>query len=260
MRQDPACPATLAARIAHVRIRDSPRATRACDILSGSAPPATGEIVDTRNVLDNTNQNLTALLDMMPTGVLFADTRGRITFGNPAACALLGFMKIEAQTSLHVGDIYHRTADARRVLKAAQDGGGLSATPVDVVLRSRAGELIPAKVHVRVLRDDVGNVTGTMGVLVDQRELGELGRRLEDAATQVISSERRAAVVDLAGRAAHDLSQPLMAAMGNIELILMQKNLDAKVSTRLERTYEQLERLGEIMAEFVKMTGTRSGA
>ncbi len=230
-----------------------------CDKLPhrGSAGLENLRIIDV--VLENAAQNLTSLLDMLPSAVLFADTRGRLTFGNPAACALLGFSTIEVQTLLHVSDIYHRTDDARRVLKAAQDGGGLSAAPIEVVLRSRSGELIPAKIHVRVLRDAAGAVTGTMGVLIDQRELGELSRRLEDASAQVISSERRAAVVALAGKAAHDLSQPLMAAMGNIELILMQKNLDAKVSTRLERAYEQLERLRGIMTDFVKVTGTRSG-
>ncbi len=210
-------------------------------------------------VLDNAQQNLTSLLDMLPVAVLFADTRGRISFGNPAACALLGFSTIEVQTLLHVSDIYHRADDARRVLKAARDGGGLSATPVDVVLRSRSGELIAAKVHVRIVFDAAGTVTGTMGVLVDQRQLGELGRRLEDAAAQVISSERRSAVVKVAGMVAHDVSQPLMAAMGTIELILLHKNLDAKISTRLARTYEQLERLRGIMTDFVKVTGTRSG-
>ena len=201
---------------------------------------------------------LPALLDLLPQPVLFADPRGRVTFGNPAACALLGYPLLELRTLLHVSDIYHRTDDARRVLRAAKDGGGQTLVPVEVMLRTRTGEIIPARVHARVVTGVDGTAAGSIGVIEDQREIVDLSRRLEDASAQVVASEKRAAVVALAAKAAHDLSQPLMAAMGNIELVLLHPHLDAKITTRLDRTYEQLERLRTIVSDFVRMTSSRS--
>ena len=209
-------------------------------------------------MLANPSATLHALLDLLPQPVLFADPRGRVIFGNPAACALLGYPLLELRTLLHVSDVYHRPDDARRVLRGIREGQGHTVQPIAVQLRTRSGEIIPAQLHARALENADGTPLGTMGVLEDQREIVDLSRRLEDAAAQVVASEKRAAVVALAASAAHDLSQPLMAAMGNIELILLQTDLDPRIGTRLERTYEQLERLRSIVADFVRMTGTRS--
>lgn len=213
---------------------------------------------DTAPVFGDPAIALEALLELLPQPVLFADKRGRLVYANPAACALLGYPLLELRSLLHVSDVYHRPEDARRVLRAARDAGGQTERPVDVMVRTRSGEVVPARIHARVHVDAQGLIIGTMGVFEDVREVSDLSRRLDDAATQVVASEKRAAVVSVVAKAAHDLSQPLMAAMGNIELARMQPNLDAKISTRLERTYEQLERLQGIVVEFVRMTSTRS--
>ncbi len=211
-------------------------------------------------VFDDPARVLAALLDMLPQPVLFADVRGRVVHGNPAACALLGYPLLEVRSLLHVSDIYHRAEDARRVLHAAKEGTDEHSPAVDVMLRARSGELVSARIRVRVYRAADGAVLGTIGVVEDQREVADLTRRLEEAANQVVASEKRAAVVALASKSAHDLSQPLMAAMGNLELLLLQPGLDNKVAAKLERAYEQLERIRAIVSDFVRMTGVRTGA
>jgi two-component system, LuxR family, sensor histidine kinase DctS len=198
---------------------------------------------------------LNLLLDMEVHGVLTADTHGRVTYGNPAACALLGFNMMELQTMVHVTDVYYRPDDARRVMRAARQE---DAVGVDVMLRTRSGELVPACVHARLQLDDTGTFVGTVGILEDRRELVDLHRRLEEAASQVIASERRVAARDTTAEAANEISQPLMAAMGNIELALLEPLLDARVSSRLERAYEQLERLKTLAAEFARRGAPRT--
>ncbi|MBM4365603.1 MAG: PAS domain S-box protein [Deltaproteobacteria bacterium] len=197
---------------------------------------------------------LAALLDAVPLPVVVTDARGRILHGNGAASQLFSYSLAEMRDFLHVSDLYHRPDDARGALRAARDGGGAAAS--QVLLRSRGGELIPARVHVRILGD--AGSAGSLGVIEDLREVQDLSRRLEDATRQIVASEKRAAVVALAGQAAHELSQPLMAAMGNVELALMAPGLDPKLAARLDKTYEQLERMRGIVSDFVRMTGTRS--
>jgi hypothetical protein len=129
--------------------------------------------------------------------------------------------------------------------------------PVEAMLRTRSGELIPARVHARLLRGSDGAPAGTVGILEDQRELLDLHRRLDEAASQVIASERRAAVLDITSQSVNELSQPMMAAMGNIELALMEPELDTRVAARLERAYEQLERLQMLTSSFARRGAAR---
>lgn len=212
---------------------------------------------DTWGVFADPALTLYALLDVLPQPVLFADRRGRLVHGNPAACALLGYALLDLRGLLHVSDVYHRPDDARSVLRAAKSGGTQTDRPVDVMLRTRSGVVVPARIHARIHSNAAGEVLGTIGVFEDVREVSDLSRRLEEAANQVVASEKRAAALAIAAKTAHDLSQPLMAAMGNVELVLMQANLNGPNTRHLERAYEQLERLRDIVDDFVRMTARR---
>ncbi len=193
---------------------------------------------------------LKLLLDMEVHGVLTADPQGRVTYGNAAARALLGYNNVEFPPDMHVTDVYYRADDARRVMRAARAEGG---SAVDALLRTRSGDLVPSRVHVRMHTSAEGTFLGTIGLLIDQRELLDLDRRLEEAASQVIAAERRAAAMEGGAEAANDLRQPMMAAMGNIELAMMEPHLDARVASRLARAYEQLERLRVLTAHFATL-------
>ena len=196
-----------------------------------------------------------ALFDASPVPVVVADARGRIIGGNPAAVLFFGYTSHELRQLVHVSDLYQHVDQAREVMQGARQG---HTEGVEVTVRTRNGELVPARVHARILRDKEGELTGTVGLVEDLREVQDLSRRLEDATGQIVASEKRAAVVAVASQAAHELSQPLMAAMGNIELALMQTGIDPRLVGRLEKTYAQLERMRAIVADFVRMTGTRS--
>lgn len=193
------------------------------------------------------------LLDVGPAAVIAADLRGRLLVFNRAAEALLGYGAAEALQHLHVTDLYHRPEDARRVLMRirAQDN---ALTPMDITLRARNGELIPVRLRAALLHEASGAVVGTVGAFEDRRETDALSRRLEDAAGQVLASERRAANIAVASEAAHEMAQPLTAAMGNLEMLLMTEDLAPDTTRRLERAYEQLERLKRIVHEFSRFT------
>jgi PAS domain S-box-containing protein len=196
-----------------------------------------------------------ALFGMCPLPIMVADAEGRVTHANPAAAGFCGYSTEELRTLLHVSDLYHRIDDARAVMRAAKEDIGES---LEVVLRLRGGELVPCRIHARMLRDASGGFAGTVGVIEDRREVIELSRRLEDVTGQVVASEKRAAVIALSAQAAHELSQPLMAAMGNIELALMDAELEARLANRLRKTYSQLERMKGIVGDFVRLTATRT--
>jgi PAS domain S-box-containing protein len=199
---------------------------------------------------------LDRLLTVVPSPVIVADLRGRVLLFSTAAVAALGYPAEEAREHLHVTDLYHHPEDARRVLRRlrGQDGqtGPRADGRFDVTLRARNGELIPVRLTAALLRDASGAQIGTLGVFEDRREQVALGKRLEDAATQVEAVERRAAGIAAISSAVHEMAQPLTAAMGNVEMLLLDPALEPPVATRLQRTYDHLERLRTIIARFAK--------
>jgi PAS domain S-box-containing protein len=202
---------------------------------------------------------LDRLIDANPAPIIVADVRGRILLFSPAAEALLGYRGGEAREHLHVTDLYHRPDEARRVLervRARRPGVAPAHDRLDVTLRARNGELVPVRLSVSLLRDAAGDVVGTLGIFEDLREEVALRRRLEDAADQVVASERRASGLGVVGRVAHDLSQPLTAAMGNLEMLAAVPDLTATQADRLDRTWEQLERMRRIVHEFSQIAAS----
>ena len=61
------------------------------------------------------------------------------------------------------------------------------------------------------------------------------------------------AAVALAGATAHELNQPLTSVMGIVELLMATDRSESEVD-RLERAYEQLERMAEIVRDLSKVT------
>jgi signal transduction histidine kinase len=57
----------------------------------------------------------------------------------------------------------------------------------------------------------------------------------------------------LAGATAHELNQPLTSVMGIVEIMLAAERPESE-EQRLERAYEQLERMAEIVRDLSKVT------
>jgi PAS domain S-box-containing protein len=187
---------------------------------------------------------LDRLLDSVPAPVLVADLRGRVTRINAAAEIALGY-RLEETPELTVGDVYHRADDARRVLTRLNSRVGTDRTldPFDVTLRARNGELVPVRLTAALVRDAAGEPVATIGVFQDRREQLAIERRLEEAAVHIEAAEVRAAGMTSVATVVHEIAQPLTAAMGLVEMLMLDDDLREEQRTRLDRTYEQLDRI-----------------
>ncbi|MFZ5480075.1 MAG: PAS domain-containing protein [Myxococcota bacterium] len=205
---------------------------------------------------------LDRLVEACPAPLIVSDLRGRILVFNAAAVAVLGYGAEEARAFLHVTDLYHRPEEARRVMDRlrALDAGTGHAEGIDATLRARNGELVPVRLAASLVRGADGHAVATLGIFEDRREQIALGRRLEEATGQVLESERRAAGMALAHAAAHEMSQPLTAAMGNLEMIATDEQVPEDVRSRVERARVQLERLRRIVTEFARAGVARARA
>ncbi len=80
-------------------------------------------------------------------------------------------------------------------------------------------------------------------------ELGAANRKLKDAQAELMEKEKMAAILELAGAAAHEINQPLTVIIGNIDLLLSRKEMDDAI---VRKTLEVVNRSAREMADIVK--------
>lgn len=192
---------------------------------------------------------LETLLNANPAPVILFDSKGHVLLFNPAAESLFGFTEQEAR-KLHATDLYHRAEDARRMVMRLNT----SATGNhEVTVRLRNGERVPVRLVIHHIHHLDGSIYGTLGIFLDLRAERALQRRLDDAVTQVHEVERRANALQQATVVAYEMSQPLTAAMGNVEMLMMVPDLPPPATERLERTLESLERLARALNQLSRL-------
>lgn len=204
---------------------------------------------------------LARLLESTPAAVVVADLRGRVVLLNDAAQRLLGYGARDLGAGLHVADLYRRREDARRVsarLRARPEGVVPLDDMMDVTLRAANGDPVACRGALAFVHGRDGTPVATLGVFLDRREVTNLGDRLQDVTAQVEVVERRAAGISVAAAASHELSQPLTAALGQVEMLLLDPALAPATQDRVERVMDQLERMRRIVQDFTRTITQRS--
>jgi two-component system cell cycle response regulator len=78
-------------------------------------------------------------------------------------------------------------------------------------------------------------------------ELEEATRKITEQQEEMVKKERLNALLQMAGTTAHELNQPLMGLLGNIELLDMNKNNPEKVLKHISRIKESGLRISDIV-------------
>lgn len=197
--------------------------------------------------LQSTQDLLSRVIDATPNPVMGADPEGRVIVYNRAAERALGYEGTWVKEHMHVSDIYADPGEARRVLNAIRKSNDGFAHELEVRLRTRTGEQVPVSLSAAEVYGPDGLIMATVGIFQDRRVEFHLRSRLEETTTQLIQSEQRAAASDAVRATAHELNQPLTTAMGSLELVGMSGPLSEKQRARLDRAYQQLERMAEVV-------------
>ncbi|MBI4998174.1 MAG: PAS domain S-box protein [Rhodocyclales bacterium] len=207
-----------------------------------------------------------AMEDSVQTGLRARDLEGRITYVNPAFCAMVGWSaeeligrkppmpywvdeQIEATRALH-----------DRILAGEGPERGF-----EVSFKRRNGEVFPVLIHEAPLIDAGGRQTGWMSSVIDisdQRRAAELARQQEE---RLQATQRLIAMGEMASSLAHELNQPLAAIAGyNAGCLNMLSSGNANladVEDALGKSTEQAQRAGRIIRriyEFVRRAEPKS--
>jgi PAS domain S-box-containing protein len=196
---------------------------------------------------------LERLIDASPDPIICADLEGKILLYNRAAEAVLGYTQLEARARLHVNDLYSDDKESQLILQKIRASSLRRVEDHRARIRARNGETIPILISAAEIHDQDGKPVATVGIFRDTRESDSLASRLREATERLIRSEKRSAAVALAGATAHELNQPLTSVMGIVEIMLAAERPESE-EQRLERAYEQLERMAEIVRDLSKVT------
>jgi PAS domain S-box-containing protein len=188
-------------------------------------------------------------------GVIATDTQGRITFLNPVAAQLTGWLRQEAlgQPIAAVFRLLHaqtRQPVGNPVMRVLQEG-----CPVGMahhtVLIARDGRERAIADSSAPIRDQNGALQGVVLVFRDVSEQ----QRLE---TEIFRARKIESVGVLAGGIAHDFNNLLTSILGNISLAKMWVEMDARVAPRLTEAERACQRATALTQQL--LTFSRGGA
>jgi two-component system sensor histidine kinase DctS len=200
-----------------------------------------------------------AMEDSLVTGLRARDLAGRITYVNPAFCAMVGY-----PSEALIGQVQppywppESVAEYARRHAARQAGGALPRDGHETVFMRRNGERFPVRVFEAPLVDAEGRHNGWMSAVLDiseQRRVEELSRQQQE---KLQSTARLATMGEMASLLSHELNQPLAAiasyAAGSLNLLggadaPLPADADTAAALReaMQRMAQQAERAGRVI-------------
>ena len=200
-----------------------------------------------------------AMENSLVTGLRARDLQGRITYVNPAFCAMVGLNAEQL-----VGKVPPMPYWAPEAMEEYQDRfskvlEGEITPQFETIFRRPDGERFPVLVFESALVDANGQQTGWMGSILDiseNRRAEEINRQQQE---KLQSSARLASMGEIASTLAHELNQPLAAissyTTGAINMLQDGTINAAQLKLALGKVNAQAQRAGHIIRsvhEFVK--------
>lgn len=198
----------------------------------------------------------TAMENSLVTGMRARDLDGRLTYVNPAFCAMVGMSASSLLGKLPPMPYWVPEAMADYQKRFAQVMAG-TVTPqgFETFFQRPDGSRFPVLIFESALLDASGRQTGWMGSILDiseRRQAEDLSRRQQE---KLQSSARLASMGEIASTLAHELNQPLAAisnyTTGALNLLNRSTSVDPEalslLKPALEKAATQAQRAGQII-------------
>ncbi|MDY7545014.1 PAS domain S-box protein [Glaciimonas sp. CA11.2] len=200
-----------------------------------------------------------AMENSLVTGLRARDLKGRVTYVNPAFCAMVGL-----DADRLVGKVPPMPYWAPEALEEFQERftkvlEGEGTPQYEAIFLRANGERFPVLIFESALVDAQGQQTGWMGSILDisePRRAEELNRKQQE---KLESSARLASMGEIASTLAHELNQPLAAissyTTGAMNMLESGSINAPQLKLALGKVNTQAQRAGQIIRsvhEFVK--------
>ena len=197
-----------------------------------------------------------AMEDSLVTGLRARDLQGRISYVNPAFCAMVGYDAPELighdgpppYWPPELADSYGRRTAARLA------AGGPPRQGVESEFQRKDGSRVPVLIIEAPLITATGKHSGWMGAVIDLSEQRRIEEQQRAAQERLQATARLAAVGEMASLLSHELNQPLAAissyANGSLNLLHGQEEGGVSlqdVRVALGRIADQAGRAGRVI-------------
>jgi two-component system, NtrC family, sensor kinase len=190
-------------------------------------------VVRVEQALHDSEQRFRRLIDIAPDGILVL-VGTRIVYANQAITKMHGYVNARQLCQLNLRHLFHE--DDRELLECCLLGlreGTATAHPIQLRAVRRDGRTVPVEVALLRTEWDEGP-----SVLATVRDLA--GRRIVQS--QLVHTDRLAAVGTLAAGVAHEINNPLAYVLLNLQYLIREL---PKVSANSDRVGQLVERLRE---------------
>ena len=189
------------------------------------------ELLQTRDFIQN-------ILDSSIDGITTTDLHGTVTYTTPKVKHILGYEQAE-RIGKKVSIIYgNGIQDAKTIMKELTAKGELREHEMKFIRKD--GEWIDINLSASLLKDEKGEVIGTLGIYRDIT----VKNRLE---AELAQAQRMEALGTLAGGIAHNFNNLLMGIQGNASLMLLTK-------TSSDPDYERLKNIEKAVQNGSRLT------
>lgn len=197
--------------------------------------------VDTDNILNH-----------MSSGVLVADSDGRILAINPAAQEILG-VESDNVLSRPLAEVFESaTPELVYELNHALSMDR-NKTRHEISLTRPGGKKMPLGISISLLRDADNVKRGVIAVFQDLTEVREMQERIRKA-------DRLAAIGELSAGIAHEIRNPLASISGSIEMLNNELKLNGENKRLMELIMKESDRLDRIISDFLEFARLRPPA
>jgi PAS domain S-box-containing protein len=176
--------------------------------------------------------------------IVTTDPKGKITFVNRAFEEMVGQPREEI-IGLPIYQFYQDgIAEARKIMSILREKGSLKNHETTAL---KVGGTVPILTSASLLRDQKGQIIGTLGVFKDLTEKKKLEEELQRTQAHLIQAGKMRALGDLVAGVAHELNNPLMAADTFLHVIREKLTPEDENQRRLELIQKCNERIAKII-------------
>jgi PAS domain S-box-containing protein len=191
-----------------------------------------------------TKDQLENIVQSSVDAIVTTDPKGKITFVNRAFEEMVGRPREEI-IGLPIYQFYlDGISEARRIMSILREKGSLKNHETAAL---RVDGIVPILTSASLLRDEKGQIIGTLGVFKDLTEKKKLEGELQRTQAHLIQVGKMRALGDLVAGVAHELNNPLMAADTFLHVIREKLSPEDENQRRLELIQKCHERIAKII-------------
>jgi PAS domain S-box-containing protein len=191
-----------------------------------------------------TKDQLENIVQSSVDAIVTTDPKGKITFVNRAFEEMVGRSREEI-IGLPIYQFYlDGISEARRIMSILREKGSLKNHETAAL---RVDGIVPILTSASLLRDEKGQIIGTLGVFKDLTEKKKLEGELQRTQAHLIQVGKMRALGDLVAGVAHELNNPLMAADTFLHVIREKLSPEDENQRRLELIQKCHERIAKII-------------